>query len=703
MLHLSDADKTVLLSIVTVLIVMSPMDSVLNAASYVVDLTFVQGIISQDTTWALSGSPYVITGNVTVSNGTTLTIEPGVEIEFDGDFSLLVNGSLWAVGTNDKWITFTSNKLTPHPGDWNTIKFAAAENESFNLGNCIVKYAKNGITIQNSGKAIIKNSSITDNFSSGIHVIGESNLIIEGNTIKLNNHGISSTGKVSSGIKVLNNIIDSNYNGIYLYASSVGICQIRNITISGNTFSSNENGIKFHVYPITWGKINNITISRNTINFNKNGIYFYIWGGFVDYATNLIYDTLISENIVHSNQEYGIYLNCSGPWLGSIYRLSISDNKILSNEVGVHLFANTHYQYTEFDVAISNNTVSANVDKGIYVFGGALREPEEGIRTNLTRNSISYNTYGAFYEDDTDNIAHFNDIYYNIYGVYVSHGATVNATHSYWGDTTGPYHEILNTNGKGNTVNGNGSDLAFEPFLMSAVVNEPPIAVMEANETVVTTNQTITFDASKSTDNSRINGYFFDFGDGTNSSWTTQPLIVHAYTSPGTYTASLKVLDDLGLESNNTASATVKVQSTLVVFIVGNSEAVQSTGNLTTTVRVTVELNSVSNANVTLFSDKGGVFSPKTAETNSTGHFVSTFTAPTVKEKTAVTILATATKTEYQNGQGQIEINVLPRDATTGIDSTLVLAAIVLAIILIVSVFGVKVRKDRNLALEHSD
>jgi len=213
------------------------MDSVLNATSYAVDLTFVQSIISQDTTWTLSGSPYVITGNVTVSNGTTLTIEPGVEIEFDGDFSLLINGSLYAVGTNDKWITFTSNNLTPHPGDWNTIKFAAAENESFILENCIVEYAKNGITIQNSGKAIIKNSSITDNFSSGIHVIGESNLIIEGNTIRLNNNGISSTGKVSSGIKVLNNIIDSNYNGIHLYASSVGICQIKNITISGNTFS----------------------------------------------------------------------------------------------------------------------------------------------------------------------------------------------------------------------------------------------------------------------------------------------------------------------------------------------------------------------------------------------------------------------------------------------------------------------------------
>ena len=40
--------------------------------------TDVSGEISQDTTWTLSGSPYIITGDVTVNGGYTLTIEPGV-------------------------------------------------------------------------------------------------------------------------------------------------------------------------------------------------------------------------------------------------------------------------------------------------------------------------------------------------------------------------------------------------------------------------------------------------------------------------------------------------------------------------------------------------------------------------------------------------------------------------------------------------
>lgn len=59
-------------------------------------------------------------------------------------------------------------------------------------------------------------------------------------------------------------------------------------------------------------------------------------------------------------------------------------------------------------------------------------------------------------------------------------------------------------------------------------------------------NEPITFDASNSTDDGRINYYFFDFGDGKNSGWTTLPLVTHKYSSSGTYYATLIVGDDYG-------------------------------------------------------------------------------------------------------------------------------------------------------------
>ena len=54
------------------------------------------GTISTDTTWNLAGSPYVITGTLFVEGTdgadgvTTLTLEPGVEVRFDGRYHLYV-------------------------------------------------------------------------------------------------------------------------------------------------------------------------------------------------------------------------------------------------------------------------------------------------------------------------------------------------------------------------------------------------------------------------------------------------------------------------------------------------------------------------------------------------------------------------------------------------------------------------------------
>lgn len=82
------------------------------------------------------------------------------------------------------------------------------------------------------------------------------------------------------------------------------------------------------------------------------------------------------------------------------------------------------------------------------------------------------------------------------------------------------------------------------------IIDILPIARIDSNLTEIYVNETVTFDANDSYDkDGKIVEYFFDFGDGENSSWTNQPYIIHRYKEEGEYFARLKVRDDVGAES----------------------------------------------------------------------------------------------------------------------------------------------------------
>ena len=85
--------------------------------------TDVCGTLGAQTTWTLANSPYSVcsTFSVTVPQGSTLTIEPGVEVRFDAGAELYVYGQLNAAGAPTLPITFTGSTATP--GSWNGLQF----------------------------------------------------------------------------------------------------------------------------------------------------------------------------------------------------------------------------------------------------------------------------------------------------------------------------------------------------------------------------------------------------------------------------------------------------------------------------------------------------------------------------------------------------------------------------------------------------
>jgi len=80
--------------------------------------TYVSGM--QAGTWITEGSPYVVTGNITVPTGGLLTIEPGVEVLFQGTFQIYTDGGIiHAIGTAEDSIYF---KPAPGYTQWGSLR-----------------------------------------------------------------------------------------------------------------------------------------------------------------------------------------------------------------------------------------------------------------------------------------------------------------------------------------------------------------------------------------------------------------------------------------------------------------------------------------------------------------------------------------------------------------------------------------------------
>jgi hypothetical protein len=94
---------------------------------------------------------------------------------------------------------------------------------------------------------------------------------------------------------------------------------------------------------------------------------------------------------------------------------------------------------------------------------------------------------------------------------------------------------------------------------VSLRVEGPPFAVLSASPTSTSIGETVTFDASESTDDNLNLEFLFDFGDGEDSGWITSATTTHEYSLGGLFTASVVVRDSGNLESENAAVVDIQV------------------------------------------------------------------------------------------------------------------------------------------------
>ncbi|VAW49570.1 FIG00566442: hypothetical protein [hydrothermal vent metagenome] len=178
--------------------------------------TEVSGAITADTTWTLANSPYVVVNTVWVSSGAKLTIEPGVQVKFNGNYMLRVDGELDAQGTINNMIRFTSNQATPQAEDWQYIQPNSSEGSIIRY--VVIEYAKFGI-FSYSGLVTVENSVIQNNIQ-GFYLLGTESLPVIKNNKIINNtkYGIEVS---SSTITALSFNFNSLYNnGLYNFYSN---------------------------------------------------------------------------------------------------------------------------------------------------------------------------------------------------------------------------------------------------------------------------------------------------------------------------------------------------------------------------------------------------------------------------------------------------------------------------------------------------
>ena len=265
-------------------------------------------------TWTLSGSPYNVTGDITILDGETLIVEPGVTVNFQGYFIFAVQGRLLALGTETDSIRFTASNTTE---GWRGIRFVStpSTNDTSKFYYCSIRYGKNnsgtgdnplggGMFIRNFSKVHIAHCYFSDNsarWGGAIQVRENAHILIEHSTFTNNYAEFSGAGiraidfsdPVIRFNHLYNNSVGSGGAAMYFYRSNALVMNnyIHNnsSTSSGGAASMDNsmpmfinnlivnntagNGGALHFTTLSHAKIINNTFSGNSAS-NGGALYF---------------------------------------------------------------------------------------------------------------------------------------------------------------------------------------------------------------------------------------------------------------------------------------------------------------------------------------------------------------------------------------------------------------------------------------------
>jgi len=264
--------------------------------------------------WSPENNPYWVVGEVRVPPESTLTIEPGVIVNFQGHYKFIVDSlaTLLAAGSEDDSIIFTTDD--PSTG-WHGIRFLHSDSSS-QLSFCRIEYGKatgqysdscgGGVFCRHSGIAISHNLitlNSAEGDGAGIYCRWSIGMVITDNVIMGNSaetgHGGGIFSEHCDDLSIINNTISGNYAG---RGGAMNCVRDSNVVVSHNIVSGNNafnSGAGIRFQNVENGLITqNLVFANWTLSLNGGN-------GAGIYTRNCGRDVIVSQNVVRENVAAG--------------------------------------------------------------------------------------------------------------------------------------------------------------------------------------------------------------------------------------------------------------------------------------------------------------------------------------------------------------------------------------------------------------
>lgn len=351
-------------------------------------------------TWTKSHGPYYIEDNVTIPFGSTLNIEPGVEVYFNGSYYIYIEGILYANGTDSDRIFFTSNYTIPGSGDWAGIQFNSTGKG--NLDWCNLSYGNNLLYLSNASGIIISNCTLNMSlYGIILYSTSHNNLIYNcsifytyiginvylysyNNTIQdcllfLNSYGIQFSNAGENNTVINCEILNNYINGIVItYTDHLDIidCEI------GYNGDTTYDGV--YILDSTY-----INISGGSVyNSGNDGI-------FLIQSSNCI----VVDCQIYNNYYAGIIFNgnCNGN--------TVDNCSLYNNYDGIEIVFSinntiSNCTFTNNTQGIDANSVQSSINKTNIDNCDFINNTSKGINIYSSRN-INITACNFFYNDVT--------------------------------------------------------------------------------------------------------------------------------------------------------------------------------------------------------------------------------------------------------------------------------------------------------------